>query len=185
MHSINMEKYGLYTDLISEQITKKIDEKLLIKEYDKGKIHVEQMKLLEDMKEYSKKKGNYTTITFEDITDKENRKNVLEVFQKELKELLKVSSIQKQDSCLIIGLGNKHSTPDALGPMIIDSILTTRHILLMKEPLEEGYRVTSKYTPGVAGVSGIETKDIIKGIIEKTKPRFASCGYCYCCFTNC
>lgn len=172
MHTINMSKYNLQTDLILEQINDEVSKKIKKTKYEENSILVEKVKLLEDINKYKKKKGDYITITFKDITDKENKENVLNIFQKELKELLEDTNIKDNYSCLVIGLGNKNSTPDALGPLVIDKILVTRHIYIMKEPLEDGYRITSKITPNVMGESGIETSDVIKGIINNTKPDF-------------
>lgn len=59
-------------------------------------------------------------------------------------------------------------TPDALGPLAVEELLVTRHLFqLAPEEIEEGYRPVSALTPGVMGTTGIETSDIVFGVIEK------------------
>lgn len=174
MHTIDLKKYNIRTDLIVESINNIKDNKSIKNNsYKINNILVETTDIDKNIeKVINKKAGNYVTISFSDITDKTNRKNIEDVLVKELKELLKKTNIKEDDSALIIGLGNKMSTPDALGPNVLDNILVTRHLFLLNEPLEKGYRLTSKLVPSVTGDTGIETEDIIKGVIDYTKPDF-------------
>ncbi len=111
------------------------------------------------------KKGKYITIEFKDILNKYIKNEVI----KSLQSLLKDNNITDEDSALVIGLGNDDSTPDSLGPLVIENIIVTRHL----ESLGlNSNRVVSAIKPGVTGETGIETKDIIKGVIEKIKPDF-------------
>ncbi|WP_145378207.1 GPR endopeptidase, partial [Staphylococcus epidermidis] len=74
---------------------------------------------------------------------------------------------------LIVGLGNWNVTPDALGPMAVEKTLVTSHLFRLEfESVAEGYRPVAAVTPGVMGVTGIETSDIIFGIVEKFQPDF-------------
>ncbi len=79
---------------------------------------------------------------------------------------------QKKDkSILIVGLGNDHATPDALGPAVIDHILATRHILLYApEAIDKDIRPVCTLAPGVLGSNGIETAEIIRGVCAHVKP---------------
>ena len=73
--------------------------------------------------------------------------------------------------CSIVGLGNWNVTADALGPFVVKHIMVTRHLFeLMPEQVEEGYRPVSAVSPGVLGITGIETSEIVHGIVEKTRP---------------
>ena len=74
------------------------------------------------------------------------------------------------DNILIIGLGNIKSTPDSLGPRVIDLIKSTRHIKELMGSLEKGFKTVSKISPGVMGETGIETIDIIRGVVDNIKP---------------
>ena len=171
MHEIDLSKYRIRTDLIVEHLNN-------FKEYEKHEeqykdIKVETITLDKDSaKLISKKEGVYKTIYFEDVTDEANFNNLLSATIKALKDLLKSINIKDSYSCLIVGLGNRKATPDALGPLTVDSIKITRQIVELGLPLDSKYRVISSLVPGVMGTTGIETKEIIEGVIEKTKPDF-------------
>jgi len=95
------------------------------------------------------------------------------VFSNELQNLLAYKKIKDDATCLVIGLGNEHITPDALGPMALDNIIVTRHLYeLAGEELDGDYRKVSALAPGVMGLTGIETFDIIESVVKKTKPDF-------------
>lgn len=90
---------------------------------------------------------------------------------KELKELIE-KHISKEDGILIVGLGNKEVTPDALGPKVVQDIDITRHLLTYApEILKEGTRPVCAVSPGVLGTTGIETLEIIKGIVDNVRPK--------------
>ena len=115
----------------------------------------------------NKRIGKYITIEFNNIdTEKEIIRNE---FIKRLKYLFKINNIKESDSALIVGLGNSKSTADSLGPNVIDNIIVTRHL---EELGLNNNRIVSAIKPGVTGETGIETKDIIKGIINVIKPSF-------------
>ncbi len=117
--------------------------------------------------------GSYITIDIKKLkvaTDEEIEKygNTL---ANELKKLIDNHS-NKQDEILVVGLGNIYVTPDSLGPKVINEIDVTRHILnYMPEVLEEGTRSVSAISPGVLGTTGIETLEVITGIVENIKPK--------------
>jgi len=95
------------------------------------------------------------------------------VFSEELQKLLSYKKIKGDATCLVIGLGNEHITPDALGPMALDNIIVTRHLYeLAGEEFDGDYRKVSALAPGVMGLTGIETFDIIESVVKKTKPDF-------------
>ena len=80
--------------------------------------------------------------------------------------------IEKQDEILVVGLGNLYVTPDSLGPKVVQEIDVTRHIIkYLPQYVEEGTRPVSAISPGVLGTTGIETLEIIKGVIDNVKPK--------------
>ncbi len=165
MHEIDLSKYNIRSDLIIEN---KCDD-FLKDNYKENGIEVSYVSLKE--KNFlNKEKGDYITISFNDITDKTNYENVLKVLIKELKRILKLTKIKKSDKVLIIGLGNNKSTPDSLGYEVLKNIVVTRHLYLLDEVLE--YRNVSILEPNVFGNTGIESKDIILGVIKETNPDF-------------
>lgn len=117
--------------------------------------------------------GNYITIDIKKLklaTD-EDIQVAAETLSKELKVLLN-AKVQSKDDILIVGLGNIYVTPDALGPKVINEIDVTRHILhYMPEVLPKETRAVSAVSPGVLGTTGIETLEIIKGIVDNIKPK--------------
>jgi len=167
-HEIDLSKYKIRTDLAIEALPQNIDiETKTIDNIKISKIYIDET----IKKQIEKKEGNYITIEFEDITDKENLENVKKTFITELKELLKKMNIKDTDSCLIIGLGNRLSTPDSLGPKTIDNLIITNHLYELGL-LDKNYRRISAISPGVMGTTGIETSDIIESITKKIKPDF-------------
>ncbi len=87
------------------------------------------------------------------------------------KELKALHKLDKSNKTLVVGLGNWNVTPDALGPKVVDKILVTRHYFEAYKKIEdETMANVSAISPGVMGLTGIETGEIIKGIVEKIKP---------------
>lgn len=167
MHRIDLKNVNIHTDLVIEQI----NDKKLIKEEVINNIKISRV-VMDKNNLLNKKEGNYITIELTDITNYEDRENVGKVLVNEIKDILNKNNIKNNYECLVIGLGNKKSTPDALGPMVIDNILVTRHLFELNADVKEGIRKVSAIIPGVMGNTGIETIDIIKGIVANVKPKF-------------
>ena len=79
--------------------------------------------------------------------------------------------IKKNSLGLIVGLGNDKSTPDSLGPLVVDDIIVTNHLYLIGE-MSSNFNRVAAINPGVMGETGIETSDIIKAIINEIKPDY-------------
>ena len=170
-NKINLSKYNIRTDLIVDVLDNNNN---INKETDiyEG-IKVTRVEVEKDMeKELNKKKGTYITIEFDDVTNYEDREKIGKCFEIEIKKLLNKLNIKEEDDCLIIGLGNEKSTPDALGPLAIKNILVTRHLFILNTNHKEGIRCVSAVIPDVMGNTGIETSDIIKSIVNTIKPKF-------------
>lgn len=167
MHRIDLKNVNIHTDLVIEQI----NDKNLIKEEVINNIKISRV-VMDKNNLLNKKEGNYITIELTDITNYEDRENVGKVLVNEIKDILNKNDIKDNYECLVIGLGNKKSTPDALGPMVIDNILVTRHLFELNADVKKGIRKVSAIIPGVMGNTGIETIDIIKGIVDNVKPKF-------------
>lgn len=87
------------------------------------------------------------------------------------RELAELAGLPRTNDVLIVGLGNWQATPDALGPRVVSQLMITRHI---REhlPQELGGRLNpvAAISPGVLGITGMETIDIVKGIVREVKP---------------
>lgn len=118
--------------------------------------------------------GLYVTIEAPAMAqpDGEYHKEISAELAKELKNM--IPDIQKELSVMVVGLGNRDVTADALGPHVVDNLTITRHIL--KEFGKAAYQGISKMhmvsglVPGVMAKTGMESAEIIKGVVEKTKP---------------
>lgn len=173
MSEFDLKNYEVRTDLIVESIGTDTIKGLKKKEKKYDDIKVTDITVEHDIKNLNKKKGKYITISFNDVTDSINRRKVEEIIINELNNILSYSNIKDKDSCLVVGLGNYKSTPDSLGPKVIDKVVVTRHLYLINElNVEEGYRNVSSFVPGVMGTTGIEAKDVILGIVREVKPNF-------------
>lgn len=171
MHTIDLKNNSLRTDLIIDEISRNKESKIETKKIiEKENIVLEEIKIDKELeKELKKKSGIYRTVTFKDVTDKNNFKEVEKAVITALKNTYEDINLTKDSKVLVIGLGNEESTPDSLGPKSINHVLVTRHLFLLGE-VEEGYRSVASFKPSVTGVTGIETKDLIEGITEKIKP---------------
>lgn len=168
-HSVDLSKYQIRTDLAIESIK---DIKNISKEKIEENIKITNVVVDDKVSSLiNKKKGNYITIEFDDVTDSSNYEKVKKVFVRELNNLLNLLKIDKKASCLIIGLGNSKSTPDSLGPLTINNIIVTNHLFELDE-LSDEYRRVSVLVPGVMGQTGLETSDVISSIVDKFKPNF-------------
>ncbi len=168
----DLEKYQIRTDLAIEELEGVDDKdniKTLVEKHDKAVITT--VDVLKDGSLGNKKIGKYITIEFEDVTDFDNKESIKKMFTKEMKKMLKHLKIKEDATCLIIGLGNNKSTPDSLGPATIDNIIVTKHMFELNS-IDEGFRCVSAFSPGVMGQTGIETSDIIIGVVERVKPDF-------------
>lgn len=117
-----------------------------------------------------KPQGIYVTIESSKL--KEDYENVHEKIAKKVSETIKeLGNLIAGDTVLVVGLGNWDVTADALGPKVISDIEITRHLLeYMPEYVVPGTRPVCAVSPGVLGTTGIETGEIIKGIVEKIRP---------------
>lgn len=168
-HEIDLKNYSLRTDLTIDSIESSSNLKGVkqnITNIDNITITDVSLSLYNALE---KKPGYYITVEFDDITDTDNFNKVNEVVLREIKKLLDRMKLPNDYSCLVVGLGNEKSTPDALGPQVIDQILVTNHIYELGQ-LGDGYRRISAFSPGVKGQTGIETSVIIKSIIDRVKP---------------
>ena len=117
--------------------------------------------------------GDYITIDIKNlkIADEEEIQKSAEILSNELKLIIN-KHIDYKDDILIAGLGNLHVTPDSLGPKVVSDIDITRHIIkYMPQYIDENARPVSAISPGVLGTTGIETLEVLEGVIDKIKPK--------------
>ena len=124
-------------------------------------------------KAMGKPMGTYITIEAGRLeeNDEEYHKKVGRVIAEKLRLL--VCDRKKEVSILIVGLGNREVTADALGPQVADKLYITRHIIEEYGTVACGKNISHKISsviPGVMAKTGMESEEIVKGIVKETKP---------------
>lgn len=122
-----------------------------------------------------KKPGYYVTVESPALRgrDKDALEEVAQVIAAELRTFIRGFNLSDEGSALVVGLGNWNATPDALGPKVVEKILVTRHLFATSPPEKRGgLRPVCAISPGVLGITGIETKEIVAGIVARVKPSF-------------
>ena len=117
--------------------------------------------------------GTYITIDIQKLrlAEEVEIQKSAEILSEELKEIIN-KHIESKDDILVVGLGNIYVTPDSLGPKVINDIDVTRHIIkYLPQYIDENSRPVSAISPGVLGTTGIETLEILEGVVKEIKPK--------------
>ncbi|SEN03797.1 GPR endopeptidase [Lihuaxuella thermophila] len=125
--------------------------------------------------EMGKVPGTYLTLEVPGLRSKDSvlENRVATHFSDQFNRFLQEVGIGPNDKALLVGLGNWNVTADAFGPLVMKHAMVTRHLFqLSPEHVAEGYRSVSAISPGVLGITGIETSEIVHGVVEKSKPDF-------------
>lgn len=144
-------------------------------EYDKEKdVRTTVVKIVTEngAKSMGRPQGTYITIEAPELStpDEDYHREISEELSTHLRKLI---DLKKEKSVLVVGLGNAAITADALGPQVVDNLLMTRHIIkeygLRGIKHEKMHRI-SGIAPGVMAQTGMETAEIVQGIVSETKP---------------
>lgn len=124
-------------------------------------------------KTMGKPKGTYITIEAGnmDEEDEDYHREISVQLAKIIRQLIQEKN--EELSVLVVGLGNREVTPDALGPRVVDNLFITRHIVKEYGKYafgEKNVNRISSIVPGVMAQTGMESLEIIHGIIDETKP---------------
>ena len=177
-----VEKYGVRTDLALEQKERfesdsvEVQGVVLEESYDEEReIRITTVKIETEngAKTMGKPVGTYITIEAPNMAtpDEDYHEEVSGEISRFLKQFL--CDEKKEYSVLVVGLGNRKVTPDALGPYVVDNLHITRHIVKEYGKYamgEEKVHMISAVVPGVMGQTGMETVEIIRGVVKETKP---------------
>ncbi len=120
-----------------------------------------------------KRIGNYITIDVKKVNNitTEKEQEIIDIVSKELSAIIE-KHVKSNEEILIVGLGNENATPDSLGSKVVQNIEITRHIkIYLPNAIDKNTRSVSAITPGVLGTTGIETVEIVKGIVDNIKPK--------------
>lgn len=173
--------YQKRTDLALEahemrcQQEKRTDNKIdgvAVETEEKEDVTITRVKVLNEtgVQKLNKPVGNYVTIDAPHLKSRDPELYLLvETTLKE--ELDKLYQLDENAVSLVVGLGNWNITPDALGPKVVSSVLVSRHLKeYLPDKIDDRIRPACAIAPGVMGITGIETGEIIKGVVEKIKP---------------
>lgn len=126
-------------------------------------------------KRMGKPQGTYITLEAPELTepDEDYHREISEELANALKAVIPTE--KKEQSVLVVGLGNREVTADALGPHVVDNLCITRHILM--EYGKAAYNCNhintiSSIVPGVMAKTGMESVEIVKGVVEETNPDY-------------
>lgn len=121
-------------------------------------------------KALGKPMGKYITIEAQGLryNDAVLHEKIIKLLAEELHGLIKIGNTA---TVLVVGLGNRNITPDALGPKTIEELVVTRHLKdMLTDEVKDKVRLVCAIEPGVLGITGMETAEIIQGIVTKIKP---------------
>lgn len=183
-----IEKYSIRTDLAMEQKERfeadnvEVQGVILEEEYDDEKeIRITTVRIESENGAKMMKKPVGTYVTFEapnlSVPDDEYHSEIAlelaEYLRNFLKNILQTNVSEEDPSILVVGLGNRKVTPDALGPYVADNLNITRHIVKEYGKYamgEDNVNLISAIVPGVMGQTGMETVEIIRGVVKETRP---------------
>lgn len=164
---IYQEKHRKEKDIDGIEVINEIDNDI--------KVTTVKVKDENGARKIGKPKGNYVTIDIPEFTayDGETMDRVSQVVSEILGRMI---NINVEKTALVVGLGNWKVTPDALGPKVTEGIMVTRHLkTVMPEIMDDSVRPVCSIAPGVLGITGVETVEIIKGTVERVKPDVVIC----------
>lgn len=179
-----IDKYNIRTDLALEQKERfesdnvEIPGVIVEEQYDEDREIIITKVVIETengAKNMGKPVGRYITLEAPNLAvpDEDYHREISVEISKILKDLIPDEKNEYQ--VLVVGLGNRLVTPDALGPYVADHLVVTRHIVKEYGKYAMGSEtahMVSAIVPGVMGQTGMEILEIVKGIVEETKPDF-------------
>lgn len=140
-------------------------------EKEHGGVKITRVRITDDdgARAMNKAKGTYITIEAPQLEySVDVYESACRMIAEELRSLMNITD---DSVILVVGLGNDRVTPDALGPDTVDKIMVTHHVKKsMAEYLDKGIRSVCAIAPGVLGTTGMETAEIIKGVVNSLKP---------------
>lgn len=120
-------------------------------------------------REIGKPQGRYLTLELDALIRREE--DAFPRACKALSTLLRELLPRPNDGpVLIAGLGNRMITPDAIGPQTADHVIATRHLIAQSPDIFADWRPVSALAPGVLGQTGVETGEVICGVLDRVRP---------------
>lgn len=185
-----LERYNIRTDLALEERERFEEEHVEIAGVEVKEEYNEQLEMKvttvkvtteNGAKTMGKPVGTYITVEAPNmaVPDEDYHREISKKLAEYLKKMVQNYAKQRNDSSeeefsvLVAGLGNRQVTPDSLGPRVAEQLRITRHIVKEYGRYAMGKEkvcLVSAVVPGVMGMTGMETVEILKGIVEETNP---------------
>jgi len=144
---------------------------VLARERERGGVPVTMVKILDEQGEKAlhKPAGTYLTLELSALRRRERDgfRRAAEALGEELRRLM---NLERGMSVLVAGLGNRSVTPDAVGPKALDHLMVTRHLVERAPSYFGSYRAVSAISPGVLGITGLESAEVVEGVAAKVRP---------------
>ncbi len=159
MYSINNVRQGEIDGVLTDTVSK-----------DNSVITTVEIINQSGSEKLNKPIGKYITIESSVLKnlDPEESKSMSHLIKEELKKIIKVDN---ESTVLVVGLGNWNITPDALGPKVVSNIMVTKHLKkYIPEYIDNDLCSVCAISPGVMGITGVETSDLVSGIVKKINP---------------
>jgi spore protease len=177
-----LEKFRIRTDLALEEQERFSEDQIEVSGVEVQETYDEEREIAitkvlvtteKGARRIGKPAGTYVTIEAPNLSvpDEGYHREVSEVVANTICELLKGNT--KRRSILVVGIGNRQVTPDALGPYVVDNLKISRHIIReygRYAMYAKDATSVSAIVPGVMAQTGMETMEILKGIIQETEP---------------
>ncbi len=163
--------YHIRSDFADEAEVCKLDHETFTHEKTvHGHIESSYIKVLEKENALGKEIGDYVSVQFEHLFDHEEREAIVKEVCDQLQKMIRSMNL-KPKKILIVGLGNRFITSDALGPEVADDILVTAHYYAHEDrKMLKGTRNVAVIQPGVMGQTGLESFAIVKSVAEEFQP---------------
>ena len=133
---------------------------------------VSEVEILTDRaaQEIGKPRGRYLTVALDALIRREEDAfpRACRVLGTLLRELLPGKA--QSGPILVTGLGNRMITPDAIGPQAVDHVIATRHLVEQVPDIFSSWRPVSALAPGVLGQTGVETGEVVCGVLDRIRP---------------
>ena len=162
---------AIRTDLALELLEQQPDAEVMQREIQLEGFPLHQVTITKEHTRFGKPPGKYDTLSIDPLLHRETDAfpRACHAVAQALEQL--VPPLQDPRSTgLVIGLGNRAITPDAIGPLCCQSVLATRHLVERSPTQFRAFRPVTVLAPGVLGMTGVETGEIVLGVISRIQP---------------
>lgn len=166
-----VEHYTIRSDFADEaEACEKTNDTFTHEKLQYGTIKSSYIRILKEENVLGKEIGDYVSIQFENLFDHEERENIVKVICEQMHRMLKHMKL-KPKKILVVGLGNRFITSDALGPGVANEILVTAHYYRYEDKqMLKGTRNVAVLQPGVMGQTGLESFAIVQSVAKEYEP---------------